>query len=340
MGGELMSNHASQVFMHYKPLGKLLILACTAMALVACKVAKDNAAPAASTTNAAATATSTIAAATQTTAAAATPVQHFLWRISKGRDSMYLVGSLHALNPDDYPLPQAMENAFRHSSGLVEEINLTTVDTTSMQQEALRMGAYPHGKSLRKELPPDVYAEVAEGAQKLGIDMHRLDMLRPWLGSIAILDMQLKQAGYSASSGVDHHFADEAQMSGKRIIGLETPRFQLRLLADLPAKVQQDMLLQSLEQAMDFNHEMQLLIDAWRTGDTAALEKILEHDFGSYPLAYKLLIADRNRAWMPQLQRLMRGGRHYFVVVGALHMVGTDGLLARFKRAGYKVEQL
>jgi uncharacterized protein len=253
---------------------------------------------------------------------------------------MYLVGSLHALNPDDYPLPAAMEAAFRHAYGLVEEINLTTVDTASMQQEALRMGAYPRGKSLRKELPPAVYAKVAEGAQKLGIDMQRLDMLRPWLGSIAILDLQLKQAGYSASSGVDHHFADEAQMSGKHIIGLETPHYQLRLLADLPAKVQQEMLLQSLEQAMDFNHEMQQLIDAWRKGDTAALEKILNHDFGSYPLAYKLLIADRNRAWMPRLQRLMRGGRQYFVVVGALHMVGTEGLLARFKKTGYKVEQL
>ncbi|MGA9856120.1 MAG: TraB/GumN family protein [Gammaproteobacteria bacterium] len=314
-----------------KPVTKLLILACAATALVACKAAKDSSAPTASTA---------VAAATLTTAAAAAPARHFLWRISKGRDSMYLVGSLHALNPDDYPLADAMENAFRHSSALVEEINLTTVDNASMQQEALRMGAYPHGKSLRNDLSPDVYQKVTDSAHKLGIDMQRLDRLRPWLGSIAILDMQLKQAGYSASAGVDHHFADEAQMSGKGIIGLETPRFQLRLLADLPAKVQQDMLLQTLDQAMDFNREMQQLIDAWEKGDTAALEKILNHDFGDYPLAYKLLIADRNRAWMPRLQRLMRSGRQYFVVVGALHMVGTDGLLARFKKAGYKVEQL
>jgi len=317
------------MFMINKPVSKLLILACTAAALVACKAART--VPAASTA---------VAAATLTTAAAAAPARHFLWRISKGRDSLYLVGSLHALNPDNYPLPESMENAFKHSSALVEEINLTTVDTAAMQQEALRMGAYPHGKSLRTELPPDVYQKVTDGAHKLGIDMQRLDHLRPWLGSIAILDMQLKQAGYSASAGVDHHFADEAQMSGKRIIGLETPHFQLRLLANLPAKVQQEILLQSLEQAVNFNKEMQDLIDAWEKGDTAALEKILKHDFGDYPLAYKLLIADRNRAWMPKLQRLMRGGRQYFVVVGALHMVGKEGLLARFKKAGYKVEQL
>jgi len=314
-----------------KPVCNLLMLASIVAALVACKAAKDSAAPQTITA---------VAATSPTTPVAAAPIHHFLWRISKGRDSLYLVGSLHALNPDDYPLPAAMENAFRHSSVLVEEINLTTVDTTGMQQEALRMGAYPRGKSLRTELPPDVYQKVAAGAHKLGIDMRRLDRLRPWLGSIAILDMQLTQAGYSASAGVDHHFADEAQMSGKSIIGLETPRFQLRLLADLPAKVQQDMLLQTLDQAVNFNREMQDLINAWEKGDTAALEKILKHDFGGYPLAYKLLIADRNRAWIPQLKRLMRGGRQYFVVVGALHMVGVDGLLTQFEKDGYKVEQL
>jgi len=326
-----MNFSVRKIFMMNKPLGKLLILACMATALIACKAAKQSAAPSASTA---------IAAATQKTATAAAPARHFLWHISKGRDSLYLVGSLHALNPDNYPLPESMENAFRHSSALVEEINLTTVDTAGMQRDALRMGAYPRGKSLRKELPPDVYVKVTEAAKKLGIDMQRLDRLRPWLGSIAILDMQLKRAGYAASAGVDHHFADEAQMSGKHIIGLETPRSQLRLLAKLPAKVQQDMLLQSLDQAMEFNREMQQLIYAWEKGDTTALEGILKHDFGDYPLAYKLLIADRNRAWLPQLQRLMRSGRQYFVVVGALHMVGTDGLLARFKKAGYKVEQL
>ncbi|MGB9429202.1 MAG: TraB/GumN family protein [Gammaproteobacteria bacterium] len=300
-----------------------------------------------------ASATASAYAATPTTAAAAASaapvanaaapaasVLHPLWRVSRGRESLYLAGSIHALNPDDYPLPAVMETAFRHSTALVEEINLTMVDPASMQQEALRMGAYPKGKSLRTELPPDVYQQVATGAQKLGIDMSRLDRLRPWLGSIAVLDMQLTQAGFRASDGVDHHFADEAQMMDKRIIGLETPRYQLRLLAGLPAKVQQDMLLESLNEATRFNLEIDALISAWKNGDNAALEKIMQQDFGNYPLTYKLLIVDRNRAWFPRLRRMLRSERPYFVVVGALHLIGLDGLLASFKKAGYKVEQL
>jgi uncharacterized protein YbaP (TraB family) len=129
-------------------------------------------------------------------------------------------------------------------------------------------------------------------------------------------------------------------MSGKRVIGLESARYQLELLARLPAKAQQSMLLQSLEQAEHFQAEVHALISAWENGDTAAMQKIMQKDFDHSPLAYRRLVVDRNRAWFPRLERLARGGRPYFVVVGALHLVGPDGLLARFKKAGYKVEQL
>ena len=44
--------------------------------------------------------------------------------------------------------------------------------------------------------------------------------------------------------------------------------------------------------------------------------------------------------WMPKLKALMAGGKKYFVVVGALHLVGPDGLLALFQKDGYKIEQL
>ena len=273
-------------------------------------------------------------------AAQAVGGRHFLWRISKGRETLYLLGSIHALNPRDYPLPAEMETAFRRSTALVEEINLTTVSPERTRREALRLGSYPKGKSLLTELPPVVYAQIAAGARKLGIDMERLEHVRPWLGSIAVLDRQLTQAGFSPSDGVDYHFASEAQTLHKPIIGLETPGYQLRLLANLPAQVQQEMLLESLNEAGNFNKEMHDLITAWKQGDTAALEKIRQRDFGNYPLIYKLLIADRNRTWMPRLERLLRSGRRYFVVVGALHLVGPDGLIARFEKAGYRVAQL
>ena len=273
-------------------------------------------------------------------AAADVPARDFIWRIGKGRALMYLVGSIHTLNPDSYPLPDIMESAFRDSHALVEEVNLTLVDPVNMREQALQLGAYPRGESLRTELPPAVYQQVANRAQNLGIDMQRLDRLRPWLGSITVLEMQLQQAAFNPSYGLDHHFANEAQMSGKPVIGLETARQQLEFLAHLPARVQQDMLLQSLQQAGNFLVEVHALIRTWQNGDAAGMRRIMQYDFKNYPHAYERLIVDRNRVWFPRLERLARSGHVYFVVVGALHLVGPDGLLARFEKASYKVEQL
>lgn len=268
------------------------------------------------------------------------PARNFIWRVSRGRTSMYLAGSIHTLNPDNYPLPEVMESAFRNSYALVEEINLTVEDPVNVREQALRLGAYPPGESLRTELPPATYQQVATLAQNLGLDIQQLDRLRPWLGSITVLEMQLQQAAFNLSYGLDHHFANEAQMSGKPVIGLETVHQQLDMLARLPARVQQAMLLQSLQQAQHFQLEVHALIGAWQNGDAAGMQRIMQHDFANYPLAYRRLIVDRNRVWFPRLERLARSGRVYFAVVGAMHLIGPDGLLARFKKAGYKVEQL
>lgn len=272
-------------------------------------------------------------------AAGAQP-RNFLWRISKGRTTMYLAGSIHTLNPDTYPLPDVMESAFQNSYALVEEVNLTLVDPVNAQEQARQLGTYPPGESLRTELSAAMYQEVASRAQDLGMDMQRLDRLRPWLGSITVLDMQMQQAAFNPSYGLDHHFADEAQISGKRVIGLETTREQLEMLARLPARVQQDMLLQSLQQAGNFLVDVHALIRTWENGDAAGMQRIMQHDFKNYPLAYRRLIVDRNRAWFPRLERLARSGHVYFVVVGAMHLIGPEGLLARFEKAGYKVKQL
>lgn len=264
--------------------------------------------------------------------------RHFLWRISKGDDSLYLMGSVHVMRADDYPLPTEMEANFKASNGLVEEVDLGQLDRESLQQIQER-GAYPPGQSLKTALPADLYAKVSRAAQKQGLDMARLQTMRPWMVSIALLEQQLAQAGFDPQNGVDLHFAREAAEQQKPITGLESAEYQIGLMADLSESEQQDLLRQAVDETSNFDGEMNQLLDAWRTGNTAALEKVLGQDFGAYPSIYQSLVAARNKTWVPKLEALMTGGKHYFVVVGALHLVGPDGLLVRFEKDGYRVEQ-
>jgi uncharacterized protein YbaP (TraB family) len=266
--------------------------------------------------------------------------KHFLWRVNKGPDVMYLAGSVHVLRPSDYPLPAIMEQAFSASAGLVEEIDLADLDAENMQLQMLQSGGYQDGRTLRSSVPPDVYQKVVQRAHEEGLDMAMVDGLKPWLVSIMLLDTELAKSGYAASDGADLHFASEARAGNKPVIGLEQMQYQIEMLAGLSDKAQQTLLQQSLEESTSFDAEMQGMLTAWHTGDTMALEKDLTQEFGGYPDIYQAILVTRNQAWMPKLETLLGSGKQYFVVVGALHLVGPDGLLARFKKDGYTVEQL
>jgi hypothetical protein len=204
----------------------------------------------------------------------------------------------------------------------------------------MKIGSYPEGQSLSTQLPPDLYRRVTALAKQQKVDMAMLEPMKPWLASIVLLDNQLMQAGFDSASGVDIHFADEAENQHKPVIGLELASYQLGLLAKLPEQAQEDMLLQSLDDASSLDKDMQELLGAWHSGDTAALEQELHQEFGPYPDIYASVMVQRNQAWIPKLEALADSGKQYFVVVGALHLVGPDGLLARFQKDGYKVEQL
>lgn len=111
-------------------------------------------------------------------------------------------------------------------------------------------------------------------------------------------------------------------------------------MARLPEKQQREFLLYSVDDAQRMGSEVDELLTAWRRGDTAAMAKLLEEGFEQYPDLYRPLTVERNRKWIPQIEQLLDDRDDYLVVVGALHLVGTDSVIDLLERRGYKVKQL
>jgi uncharacterized protein YbaP (TraB family) len=82
------------------------------------------------------------------------------------------------------------------------------------------------------------------------------------------------------------------------------------------------------------------LIASWRAGEVDEVAALLAEGYDDFPELFARMVTDRNRRWFPELIRTLEGDRPAFVVVGALHMVGEDGLIAMFRKRGYAVEQL
>ena len=59
----------------------------------------------------------------------------------------------------------------------------------------------------------------------------------------------------------------------------------------------------------DVESETQSVVTAWRTGDAAKLAALLSDEYKSFPALYRLLVTERNKRWVPQIEKLLHGAR-------------------------------
>jgi uncharacterized protein YbaP (TraB family) len=273
--------------------------------------------------------------AAQTTAAG----KHFLWTVRSDASVLYLAGSIHALPADAYPLPPVFENAFEASGTLVEELDLAEAAALSAAPLLLAKGLYGDGRTFESAVSNETATLVAQYFKQAGLPMQMIRPMKPWMIMLMLTAFEVQKAGLDASRGLDKYFYDKATAAKKPVIGLETAEFQIDRFDKMPDEVQEQMLRSTLTELDAQSNQLKSMILAWQRGDTATLEKSVRTSFAGYPAAYTSLIAERNRNWIPQLQRCLSSPTPCFVVVGAAHMVGPDGLLRLLQQQGYEVEQ-
>src|ERR1700730_5147509 len=74
------------------------------------------------------------------TASLGAQTRNFLWKATRGQGVLYLVGSVHSLSADYYPLSPALDAAFKDSDLLVEEVDLGELEAPASQMHLLMRG--------------------------------------------------------------------------------------------------------------------------------------------------------------------------------------------------------
>jgi uncharacterized protein YbaP (TraB family) len=272
--------------------------------------------------------------------AAAADARTFGWRVTGKGGVAYLVGSVHLLSKDFYPLNPALESAYNVSDLLVEEVDMAEMLDPAAQMGFLSRGMLPAATPLEKVISPATYALVTKRAAALGLPAEPLKLLKPWMVALMLVQMEWQKAGFDPELGLDKHFYDQAKSDGKQTQGLETAAYQISRLDEMSAEQQERLLAESLKDADEERANMGKLVDAWRSGDGAAVEKIVLSELKQEPVLYQRLLVERNRNWLPKIETLFARPKPALVVVGAAHLVGPDGLLAMLRAKGYTVEQM
>ena len=263
-----------------------------------------------------------------------------LWRAAGQSNSVYLLGSIHLLRPEDYPLPAAIDAAYAEAEVLVMELDMDDLDSVQAQQLFAQKGVLQGGKTLRDLMGEPAYQQARVAAEAIDIPIEMLAQSEPWLAAVTVEMMMFYRIGFNPMLGVEMQLVSKAARDGKPIEGLETAAEQTALLDGLSLDTQREMLLQTLEESAGIEESIDEIIRAWRYGDIEALESGLLKDLEKNKELSEALVNRRNRRWVAQISELLDDSDDYLVVVGALHLIGDQGVPELLARAGVKIVQL
>ena len=263
-----------------------------------------------------------------------------MWQVDGRTNTVYVLGSIHLLREQDHPLPGVIDTAYDDAEVIVMELDMDDMDPAYTQMAFNRAGVMTDGTTLRDLMGDDAYSRAAEAAAAVDIPLDMLAQSEPWLAAMTVEIMLLYRIGFNPMLGVEMTMTSRAARDGKPIEGLETVDEQLAFLDGLPLDVQSEMLIQTLAEGAALEESIDGVIEAWRNGDMATLEADLLSSIEEQSELSEVLITGRNRRWVEAIVGMLSGDQDYLVIVGALHLVGDDGVPALLEKKGLGIQQL
>ena len=267
-----------------------------------------------------------------------------LFKVTSKTTAVYILGSIHLAKPEIYPLDKAIEKAYAASDILVVELDPESPHSLEViQNTIMKEGMYPAGKSLKSELTPETYKMLETYIQQSGLSLQVMEPMRPWTVMLQLSVMEMMRLGYSPELGIDNHFLQQARHERKTVLEIESAEEQMALLSKNDKAFQELMLRYTLESMHETEPLLEKMFTSWKEGDAATLATVVDSSLVIDPRLtqiYDLLITKRNYKMATKIEEFLQTDKVYFVVVGAGHVVGTEGIISLLRKAGYKITQL
>ncbi|MCY4532882.1 MAG: TraB/GumN family protein [Gammaproteobacteria bacterium] len=265
-----------------------------------------------------------------------------LWKIDHEGSRVYLLGSVHLMKEDMYPLPYPITAAFNESDVVVFEIDLTEMDEIEIANLMEQQGIYTPPATISDDLSPETLELLNDYLEEEGIKLDQVSQMKPWMLSLYISIMDLEQLGFKTELGLDQHLNQKAMDQDKETDGLETAAQQISFLSGEHMEIQDLSLRAYLSERHQVQEETGKMISAWRSGDADGLYELAIDQILEYPeLQNQMdrLILERNLNMVQKIRGYLDTQRKFMVVAGALHMGGPEGIIQLLSE-DFTVEQI
>ena len=266
-----------------------------------------------------------------------------LWKVSDANNSLYLLGSFHMLKTSDYPLAKSTDLAFDDAEQLYFELSPEEMNNPALGQKMAQAAMRTDGKTLQQSLSAETWKKFEASAAKNNLPAANFQSFEPWFVALILSVTEMQKVGLNPALGLDKHFMERAAKAGKPAKGLETGDSQIAIFDGMSMKQQEQFLQDALDESADMKKKIDELHSTWRNADDKALFNIMAKEMNQkYPELYQTINLDRNKAWLPKLEAMLKDNDKddVMVVVGSLHLIGDDGVIKMLKSKGYKIERL
>jgi len=265
--------------------------------------------------------------------------QGLLWRIEGPEGAAvapsHLYGTMHVDFPQVTRLPPPVALAFARARALVVEVRL---DPHSQDVYRDHMNLPPAQPGLLETLGEPLGGRYLALAARLGVGHERADRLTAWAAANLIGRPPPRAGGVT----LDEKLQVQAQASGRPVHALETLSDLIAALGRVSPEDHLALLVDTVCQAHTLARELEVDLGHYLRGDLDSLLARAQAPIRTEPAFarhWAVLVDGRNASFMRELLPLLAQGGQ-FVAVGALHLPGDGGLLARLEAAGYRLERV
>jgi uncharacterized protein YbaP (TraB family) len=260
------------------------------------------------------------------------------WKVASKTGTVYLLGSIHLGSKEMYPLAGEIEEAFDGSAVVAVEADIRKVDMQKMQAMIFEKGMYAADDSLWNHVSPETRTHVQDFCAKYGMPAEAVARLKPWVVALTASTLPMMKGGMDPSLGIDNYFLQKA--GSKRVVEIESAEWQVNLLSGFSDDLQEKFLAAATQESIELEDTLKPMQEAWLSGDVAKMDGIIRQASRTPEAINKAMLADRNPHMADIAEQLLKGKEQGFVIVGAAHLVGRDGVVDILTRRGYKVDQV
>lgn len=251
-----------------------------------------------------------------------------LWQVEGANGTTsYLLGTIHLGIPAQESLEPIVLDKFHKSLTFVVEVDPRLVSS----QQFIVLGLLPKNQTLNKMLGSRKWEKLM---QLIGADFPEktFKRYRPWLAVSILLSKLVPSPGLA----MDQELFGVALAKGKKLEFLEDVIKQAKIL-DQAITIND--LKEVIQEPGKVAQEQHAMIEAYHARDHKALAEAIFHDKKKREKQFEILFYNRNKNWMPQIERYIQEGGA-FIAVGAGHLLGENSLIALFQNKGYKISHI